>query len=393
MATQAKVPGPSRRPSWRLAQRPSRRTMLVSLSIAGAMLAGYGGYRWWQHRQHTVTSDNAYVRADVTAVAPRVAGYVRAVAVDDNQPVRAGDVLFRIDDADYLARVGQADADVRARRAALATLERQHRLQQAQIRQAQAALRIRQSATHRAALDHRRHAQLLEVHASSRQAYELARAEAEQAAAAEQGALAHLDAERRRLDVIAAQVDEARAAEASALARLQLARIDLGNTVVRAPVDGVVGNRQIRVGRYVQPGTTALALVPVEASWVVANLKETELHRVRVGSPVRIELDSYPGVPIDGTVVSVSPGSGAQFALLPPDNATGNFTKIVQHVPVKIVPARGGPLHGKLVPGLSAVVSIDTRSGAAARAAPAAPAAPVARQAAQRLSQQLAQAR
>ncbi len=366
--------------------------MLVSLSIAGALLAGYGGYRWWQHRQHTVTSDNAYVRADVTAVAPRVAGYVRAVAVDDNQPVRAGDVLFRIDDADSLARVGQAEADVRARRAALATLERQHRLQQAQIRQAQAALRIRQSATHRAALDHRRHAQLLEVHASSRQAYELARAEAEQAAAAEQGALAHLDAERRRLDVIAAQVDEARAAEAAALARLELARIDLGNTVVRAPVDGVVGNRQIRVGRYVQPGTPALALVPVEASWVVANLKETELHRVRVGSPVRIELDSYPGVPIDGTVVSVSPGSGAQFALLPPDNATGNFTKIVQHVPVKIVPARGGPLHGKLVPGLSAVVSIDTRSGAAARAAPPAPAAPVARQAAQRLPQQLAQA-
>jgi len=393
MATQAKVPGPSRRPSWRLAQRPSRRTMLVSLSIAGALLAGYGGYRWWQHRQHTVTSDNAYVRSDVTAVAPRVAGYVRAVAVDDNQPVRAGDVLFRIDDADYLARVGQAEADVRARRAALATLERQHRLQQAQIRQAQAALRIRQSATYRAALDHRRHAQLLEVHASSRQAYELARAEAEQAAAAEQGALAHLDAERRRLDVIAAQVDEARAAEASALARLELARIDLGNTVVRAPVDGVVGNRQIRVGRYVQPGTPALALVPVEASWVVANLKETELHRVRVGSPVRIELDSYPGVPIDGTVVSVSPGSGAQFALLPPDNATGNFTKIVQHVPVKIVPARDGPLHGKLVPGLSAVVSIDTRSDAAARAAPAAPAAPVARQAAQRLPQQLAQAR
>ncbi len=381
MATQARNPASSRGPSrW-----PSRRAVLVSLSIAGAMLAGYGGYRWWQHRQHTVTSDNAYVRADVTAVAPRVAGYVRAVAVDDNQRVRAGDVLFRIDDADYQARVGQAEADVRARRAALATLERQHRLQQAQIRQAQATLRIRQSATHRAALDHRRHASLLEVHASSRQTYELARAEAEQAAAAEQGALAQLDAERRRLDVIAAQVDEARAAEAAALARLELARIDLGNTVVRAPVDGVVGNRQIRVGRYVQPGTQALALVPVETSWVVANLKETELHRIRVGSPVRIELDGYPGVPIDGTVVSVSPGSGAQFALLPPDNATGNFTKIVQHVPVKIVPAPGGALHGKLVPGLSAVVSIDTRPSAAASATPAP------RQVAQELPRGLAQ--
>ncbi|MCT9124512.1 HlyD family secretion protein [Cupriavidus gilardii] len=377
MATQARSPASSR--------GPSRRALLVSLTIAGALLAGYGGYRWWQHRQHTVTSDNAYVRADVTAVAPRVAGYVRAVAVDDNQRVRAGDVLFRIDDADYQARVSQAEADVRARRAALATLERQHRLQQAQIRQAQATLRIRQSATHRAALDHRRHASLLEVHASSRQTYELARAEAEQAAAAEQGALAQLDAERRRLDVIAAQVDEARAAEAAALARLELARIDLGNTVVRAPVDGVVGNRQIRVGRYVQPGTQALALVPVETSWVVANLKETELHRIRVGSPVRIELDGYPGVPIDGTVVSVSPGSGAQFALLPPDNATGNFTKIVQHVPVKIMPTRGGPLHGKLVPGLSAVVSIDTRPGAAASATPAA------RQVARQLPRGLAQ--
>lgn len=349
---------------WRLFKPPPLWVYVVgALGLGSLAAAGTWSWHWWQFGRFEEMTDNAYVRGDVTPIAPRVAGYVAEVPVADNQIVRRGDVLFRIQDGDYRARVAQAAATISMRLAALHNLQEQRKLQHALIAQAHAEEQSALAEQRRAHLDRKRYLALVRTSVAPRQRLETAEATATKADAAVDAAQATAAAHRVRLDVLAAQSEEAGAALKQAQAALDLTRIDLENTVVRAPVDGVIGNRQVRVGRYVTPGAPLLDVVPLDGVWVVANFKETQLARMATGQPVQIAVDGYPDARLAGVVDSLAPASGASFSLLPPDNATGNFIRIVQRVPVKIRLAAGQPLGGRLVPGLSVTVTVSVSRG------------------------------
>nr|WP_243853006.1 HlyD family secretion protein [Sphingomonas naasensis] len=306
----------------------------------------------------SASTDNAYVRGDVTSLAPRVAGYVTSVAVRDNQAVRAGDVLFRIDDRDYRAKLAQAEAAVAAARARIANSAEEIRLQHTLVRQAEAqrGAALADLTLNRKTSERRR--ELVERGAVSRAQVDESDAGRLRAEAGTAVSRATVDAQRQRIDVLGTQRAAAIAALAQAEAARELARIDLENTVVRAPITGVVGNRQVRVGRLVTPGASLLDIVPVGDLFVVANFKETQLGQIRPGRRARIRVDGYPDIALEGVVDSFAPGSGSAFSLIPADNATGNFVRVVQRVPIKIR-LQGNPLQGRLVPGLSARVEID----------------------------------
>jgi membrane fusion protein, multidrug efflux system len=331
--------------------------LLLCLGAVAVVAAG------WTYAQSGETStDNAYVRGDVTSLAPKVAGYVTVVEVQDNQTVRAGDVLFRIDNRDYCARLAQAVANVDAAQARLTNVDAEIQLQHALIRQAEAQRRASLAEMNLATKASDRRRELIRTNAVSQAQVDESEAALSKAEAAVSAAAATLEAQRQRIAVLASQREAAVAAVAQAKAARDLAQIDLDNTVVRAPVDGVIGNRQVRVGRLVAPGTALLDVVPVRDVWVVANFKETQVEHIRPGQRVRITIDGYPNQTLQGVVDSFAPGSGSAFSLLPADNATGNFVRVVQRVPVKIRFA-GNPLPGRLVPGLSARVDIDAGSG------------------------------
>ncbi len=340
----------------------SRRQKLGILLCIVALLVVAGG--WVIARSSEVAStDNAYVRGDVTSLAAKVAGYVVSVEVEDNQRVAAGDVLFRIDDRDYRAHLAQAEANVRVAEARLANVEAETRQQQAQIRQAVAG---RQSALAQRGLadkSHERSRKLIAFSAVSQAVVDQTDAARSSAQATLSAASATLDAEQQRIAVLTAQRASALAAIAQAQAARELASLELEHTVVRAPVAGVVGNRQVRVGRFVTPGGALLDVVPVDNVWVVANFKETQVEHLQPGQRVRVTLDGFPDDTLDGVVDSFAPGSGAAFSLLPPDNATGNFVRVVQRVPVKIH-LMHNPLPGRIVPGLSARVVVELGGGA-----------------------------
>ncbi|MFK0310115.1 HlyD family secretion protein [Pseudomonas sp. NPDC090233] len=328
--------------------------VVAVLVLAGGWVAFY--------RADAAFTDNAYVRGDVTSLAAKVSGYVTAVEIEDNQQVRAGDVLFRIDDRDYRAHLAEAEANLKAAQARVTDVDAQVRLQQAQIRQAegqrQSALAERQLASK----SHERSRKLIQYSAVSQALVDQTDAARSTAEAGLMAAAATLDAQRQRIAVLQAQREAAVAAIGQAQAARDLALIDLEHTVVRAPVAGVVGNRQVRVGRFVTPGGALLDLVPVEGVWIVANFKETQLEHIQPGQRARITLDGYPSDTLEGVVDSFAPGSGAAFSLLPPDNATGNFVRVVQRVPVKIRLAHN-PLPGRIVPGLSARVQVEVGGG------------------------------
>ena len=334
---------------------PRRKVVAVLiLLVALSILAGWWA---WADKSEAASTDNAYVRGDITSLAPKVPGYVTAVYVADNQTVKAGDLLFRIDDRDYRAKLAQADANVAAAHARLANVTEETALQHALIRQAEAQRRAALADLVFARKARTRRSGLVEGGAVSQIQFEEADAGQNRAEAGTAAATASADAQRQKLGVLGAQRDIAAAALAQAEAARDLARIDLDNTEVRAPIDGIVGNRQVRIGRLVAPGTPLLDIVPVASVYVVANFKETKLAHIRQGQRVRIEVDGYSDVAIEGIVDSFAPGSGAAFSLIPPDNATGNFVRVVQRVPVKIRIVRN-PLPGRLVPGLSARVEI-----------------------------------
>jgi membrane fusion protein (multidrug efflux system) len=327
------------------------------LLCLGAIVVGAGG---WAYARSTgdVSTDNAYIRGDVTSLAPKVAGYVTAVEVADNQAVRPGDVLFRIDDRDYRAKLAQAAANVEAAAARLTNVDAEIRLQHALIRQAEAQRRSAESELKLAARASERRRELIRTSAVSQAQVDESDTAQSRAEAGVLAASATVDAQQQRIAVLATQREAAIAAVAQAKAARELAQIDLDNTVVRAPVAGVIGNRQVRVGRLVAPGAALLDIVPVNDTWVVANFKETQIEHIRPGQRVRITVDGFPHDRFEGVVDSFAPGSGSAFSLLPTDNATGNFVRVVQRVPVKIRFA-GRRLPGRLVPGLSARVEID----------------------------------
>jgi membrane fusion protein (multidrug efflux system) len=338
----------------------NKKKIIGLLLCLGALVVVAAG---WAARSNGETStDNAYVRGDVTSLAPKVAGYVTAVEVQDNQTVRAGDVLFRIDDRDYRARLAQAVANVEATQARLTNVDAETKLQHALVRQAEAQRRSAVSDLNLATRASDRRRELIRSNAVSQAQVDESDAARSRAEAGVSAASATLEAQQQRIAVLATQREAAVAAVAQAKAARDLAQIDLDSTVVRAPVGGVVGNRQVRIGRLVAPGVALLDLVPVNDVWVVANFKETQLEHIRPGQRVRITIDGYPNETVEGVVDSFAPGSGSAFSLLPTDNATGNFVRVVQRVPVKIRLV-SNPLPGRLVPGLSARVEVDRGSG------------------------------
>jgi membrane fusion protein, multidrug efflux system len=329
-----------------------------------AVLAGlgFGGHYWWQVARFQQSTDDAYVESDISAISPRIDGYIQEVPVVDNQAVRKGDVLAIIDDRDFRARVDQARASLATDEAAVATYDSQIAFQHSKIAQAQAQLDFAGAELERAKSTYDRRKKLVDGKIISVQEMDDASADFRKAKADVVQMRAALVAEQGQLAVIEAERRQAEAKVAQSQAELELAASELDKTVIRAPIDGVVGDRTLRPGQFVKQGQQLLALVPIDMH-VVANFKETQLGHIRPGQKVEIHVDAFPGQPVIGTVESFSPASGAMFSLLPPQNATGNFTKIVQRVPVRIGLPRGSTLAGLLRPGLSVVVSVDTRGG------------------------------
>jgi membrane fusion protein (multidrug efflux system) len=355
-----------------------RNKLVIGLLLLALALAGGGGWYWWKELRFLQSTDDAYVASDVSIISPKVEGYIKKVKVADNQQVTEGQILFVIDDRDFKAKLAQAEAAVATGEASVATYESRLQLQQAMIDQAAATVQSGEADLARAQQDYKRYSALMTSDFASRQRFEQAEADARKAEAALAKARAALAAERNQLAVLHSQQREEDARLQQARANLQLAKNDLDNTVIRAPISGVAGNRAGQVGQYVKAGTQLLSLVPLSRLYVTANFKETQLTRMRPGQLAEVSVDAYPDQTLEGRVESFAPGSGAQFSLLPPDNATGNFTKIVQRVPVRIALPEDSPLAGLLRPGLSVTVTVDTRraggAGIGAEQAAAAPA-------------------
>jgi membrane fusion protein (multidrug efflux system) len=351
-----------------LAARVSRKQLgIAAAALVVATGGAWYGHDWWTVGRFIESTDDAYVGGEVTVVAPKVAGLIAEVAVTDNQPVHAGDLLLRLDDRDYRAALTKATAAVAARRAAIANLAATRRLQEAVIAQAEAEIVATEAEIVRARDDQARYRRLAASSFASTQAFQRADAGSKQAVASGQRATAALDAARRQLAVIDSEQQEAEAMLAGAVADEDLARLNLGYTELRAPIDGTVGNRSARNGAFASVGAQLLSLVPARGLWVDANFKESQLAEMRPGQPVSVWADALPGELFTGQVASLAPATGAQFSVLPPENATGNFTKIVQRVPVRILLDGDGSALGRLRPGLSVTAVVDQRDAARGR--------------------------
>jgi membrane fusion protein (multidrug efflux system) len=335
------------------------RLLLVLIVAAGAV--GGGAY-WWKTGRFQESTDNAYVEGDISVISPLIEGKVATVPVGDNQAVKAGDVLVTIDSDDFSAKVAEAEASRAATEASIGTIDSQIIWQQTKIDQIVAQQRSAGAELTRAKTVYDRYKKLIESKVIGTQDLDEATAAYVKAQAAISETSAQLAAEQTQLGVYQASRKEAEAKQMEAVATLKLAQINLDRTVIKAPIDGVVGNRGVRVGQYVKAGSQLLSLVPTDVH-VVANFKETQLDRMRPGQQVVISVDAFPSEKLIGTLESFAPASGAEFSLLPEENATGNFTKIVRRVPVRIQLPANNPLHGLLRPGLSVVVDIDTRTG------------------------------
>jgi membrane fusion protein, multidrug efflux system len=338
------------------------------LPVAGGavLLLGiiaYGTY-WWVDGRFFVSTDDAYVDADSVIVSPKVSGYISEVDVQDNQPVQQGQVLARIDDRDYRTALASAEASAAAEQAAIDDLTQQIGEQQIAVTQAEATVQADQAALTFATQDFQRYQSLSRSGAGTLQSAQQATSVIRQSQAALDRDSEAVAAARKQVDVLGAQLAQARAELLQQQAAVHQAQLNLGYTTITASVTGTVGDRTLRVGQYVQAGTQLMAVVPLQQVYITANYKETQLTDVAPGQKVAISVDTFPGQTVHGTVNSIAPASGEEFALLPPDNATGNFTKIVQRVPVKITIDPHDALIGRLRPGMSVEPVIDTRAGA-----------------------------
>ncbi len=342
-----------RRRRWQMAA-------FAGVALAGVLVVLYA-WRLPPFRSAIQSTENAYVRGQVTIIAPQLGGYVTAVPVQDFQHVKRGQLLVRIDDRIYLQRLEQAQAQLQAQQAALANAAQDRRSAQAQVAQGEATIRQAQAQAHKTGADLSRIEPLVSRQLLSQADLDQARAARTQAQAGVAQAQAGLEIARQNVQSVAVNLGALEAAVASARATIRLARIDLDNTRIHAPRDGQLGQVAVRVGAYVNPGTQLMALVP-ERMWVIANMKETQMANVRIGQPVAFTVDALGGARLRGRVEEISPATGSEFAVLPADNATGNFVKIAQRVPVKVAIDAGQPLAARLHPGMSVVVRIDTRS-------------------------------
>jgi len=354
------------------AQPAIRRRWRTGLLIGGSLIALAGaaqlGWDYWTVGRFNVSTDDAYVQADNTTIAPKVPGYIDAVLVGDNEHVKAGQVLARIDERDFRVALDQARADVEAARSSIASKQAALDVQQSIIAAAQAAVDVDKANQTFAEQEDERHARLAASGYGSVQNAQQAASRVAAARATSTRDTASLGTASKQVELLRAELDQARAALAHGEAVQRQAELNLSYTTIASPIDGVVGNRTLRVGQYVQAGTQLMAVVPTNGSYVVANYKETQLTHVVAGQPVRLRVDMFPGTVLRGHVDSLAPASGQEFALLPPDNATGNFTKVVQRIPVKITLDPGTGLAGELRPGMSVYPTIETKTSAIARA-------------------------
>jgi membrane fusion protein, multidrug efflux system len=361
------APSPGAKKNWVGHRRPRLRSVLIAAATI-ALVAGtsfYGRY-WWTTGRFLVSTDDAYVQAHSVLISPHVSGYISEVPVDDNQRVRAGEVLARIDPSDYQNALDQARANVAAVQASISTLNQQIAQQKLVVEQDRQLVASDQAALVYSQQNYQRYTVLAKIGATSMKSEQGATADIREKEAALQHDTTGVAAAQQQIAVDEAQLTQAKAMLAQEQAVEKQAQLNFSYTTITAPVDGTVGVRTLRVGEYVQAGTQLMAVVPLQAVYVVANYKETQLTDVQPGQPVTIDIDTFSGATVHGYVDSLAPASGEEFALLPPDNATGNFTKIVQRIPVKIAIDENDPLLGRLRPGMSVEPTIDTRAASAA---------------------------
>jgi membrane fusion protein (multidrug efflux system) len=376
IATRPPPPPPPNRYGW----------VFALLRVAFVVVAGYlawyvaGNWNRWTGAARYEATDDAYMTGDLTPLAAKVSGYVASVPVGDYQTVRKGDLLVEIDPVDYRAQLAQAGANRAAAKATLANLANQKDVQRALIRQAEATIQATTADLQRYSLEAARQRDLLQTRiAGTQQLVEQADDNEKRTAAQLLLNKAQLDQQKAQLDSLDVQEQQLAAQVQAADAQVTLARNNLGYTRIVSPADGMVGQRQVRPGQFVNIGTQVIAVIPLPNIWVIANYKETQMTNVRIGDAARVTVDAFPGLVLTGRVDSWSPGTGSTFALLPPDNATGNFTKVVQRVPVKIVLDPHASLGTLVRPGMSVEARIDTgarprtATNAAAAEAPATP--------------------
>jgi len=337
---------------------------IAILLLAGVIVALFIT-RWdvWVGASARQTTDDAYIRGDITPLSAKIEGYIRRVPVNDFQQVKEGDLLIEIEDDDYRARLKQAEAELAGAEAAIENLKSRKALQHTQIVEAQDAINATQADVDRTHKEAVRQRALLASTFGTPQKVEQAVADEKRFGANLARSEAVLAAAQRQMAVLDTEESQLRAAAKAKQAGFELAKIELGYTRITAPIDGMVSERGVRAGQYVHDGTQVISVVPLHNVWVIANYKETQLTHVKISQRAEITIDTFPGIVVTRRVDSVSPASGSQFTLLPPDNATGNFTKVVQRIPVKITLDPSHPLDGRLRPGMSVIATIRTDTG------------------------------
>jgi membrane fusion protein (multidrug efflux system) len=348
------------------AETPAKpRNRAVLFGIGGVLLIAaitYGVY-WWVSGRFIESTDDAYLQADATVVAPKVAGYVAEVFVKSNQIVKTGEPLVRLDNRQYQAQLDQAQAIIDARQADVEKAKADLDQERAEIEQSQAQVQVARVAARHAHEEFQRYVPLDATGAATSEKLADLRNNRDQADANLASALAAVKSAQSHLAANSAQLLQAQAQIKAGEAGLRQNNLDLSDTIVRSAIDGRVGDNTVRVGQYAQPGTRMMSIVPVQQIYLTANFKETQINHMRAGQLVDIYVDALPGLKLHGVVDSFSPGTGSQFALLPPENATGNFTKIVQRVPVRIRIDADAETKNNLLPGLSVTVEVDTKGG------------------------------
>lgn len=339
-----------------------RKLLMTGVAIAALAGAAWYGWDYWTVGQYLVSTDDAYVQADNTTIAPKVSGYLDQVLVNDNQRVKAGQMLARIDARDFKVALEQAKADVAAARATIASKQAQLEVQDAVINAAKATVEVDQATVTFAAQENKRYTDLASSGYGSVQNAQQAQSHIASAEATVQRDTANLASALKQVDLLKAEIVQANAALKRVEAIQAQAELNLGYTTITAPIDGVVGNRTLRVGQYVQAGTQLMSVVPVQGAYVVANFKETQVARMAPGQSVSIRVDALGGAELKGRITSLAPGTGSQFSLLPFEPGTGNFTKIVQRVPVRIEFDPDQQALKNLRPGLSVLAKVKVAS-------------------------------
>jgi membrane fusion protein, multidrug efflux system len=352
----------------RLSGAKFKRAALGLALLAGLFAASDYARYYWTEGRYLVSTDDAYVDVHSALISPKVAGYISDVSVNDNEFVKAGQVIARIDPRDYQTALDQARANVAAAQAAIATLTEEITQQKLVVEQVRQTVASDQAALVYSQQDFRRYTDLEHTGYGTVQRAQQAQADVSQKQAKLDGDKTGVSSAEKQIDVLEAQLAQARAALAQQQANERQAELNLSYTAITAPFDGTVGVRTAQIGQFVQPGTQLMAIVPLHAVYITANYMETQLTHVQAGQPVSIAVDTFPGTIVHGHVESVAPASGQQFALLPPDNATGNFTKIVQRIPVKIALDESDPMAGSLRPGMSVEPTINTKPADSVRA-------------------------